>query len=565
MATARAAATIRPARFDARSRLAVLVALAMACAPAGPTRPGAGAAGPTLPPGLILVIVVDQMRADELDPRSGDGFGWIESHGRVFRQARVDHAHTETCPGHAVVLTGRQPGPAGIPGNVFVLRDSGESRYCVEDPDPATRELTGDGGRSPRWLRVTALGDWLHEADPKARVHAVSSKDRAAIILGGQHPDGAWWMDRSLGTGFTTSHYYRDRLPDWVDRFNARQFFDHAPSSWRHPHEGPGERIDDYPAESPRFERASPHPVHLGDDRAADLERLLWSPWGDEVVMRFALELIEREQLGQRGHLDLLAVSLSSLDLVGHLYGPESRESIDAVAKLDDWLEDFLDDVEDEVDEDHLWIALTSDHGVSPIPEWLAESGRSVCPIPGGRADSRALAGALNTYLSGKLGPADGEWVQRSGYRFTVNRSIAAERHVSVADVSRESRTFLEAQRGIRRVWTAEDLEAGEGPEPYLSLYRHSWDAERGGDFEIQAEPTCLFTTYPTGTNHGTPYDYDRRVPLAFVGPGIARGSVGDPVSTVDLAPTLAAFLGIPMPAGLDGRPLALGKSDSDD
>jgi len=570
MATARAVATTR--RRSSVVACVALAALGVACAPferglpSGPVQPGGVRGASTLPPGLILVIVVDQMRADELDPRSGDGFGWLQSHGRIFTEARVDHAHTETCPGHAVVLTGRQPGAAGIPGNVFVQRDSGESRYCVEDPDPASAQLSGDGGRSPCWLRVTALGDWLHAVDAESRVHVVSSKDRAAIMLGGQRPDGVWWMDRVLGTGFTTSRYYHDRLPDWIERFNERRFFSAAPSSWRHPSEGgSSQRIDAYPSEAPRFERESPHPVYLGDDRTADLERLFWSPWGDEVVMRFALELIEEEQLGRRGHLDLLAVSLSSLDLVGHLYGPESRESLHAIKKIDDWLEDFLEDAEDEVGEEHLWIALTSDHGVSPIPEWLAETGRSECPIPGGRADSRALAAALNAHLTQVLGPTDGEWVLRSGYRFTVDRSVLAERNVRVDDVVRESRAFLEAQRGVRRVWTADDLRAGVGPEPYLTLYRNSWDEERGGDFEIQPEPTCLFTTYPTGTNHGTPYDYDRHVPLVFAGPGIARGRVDEPVGTLDLAPSIAAHLGIPAPEGLEGRALPLREPPSAD
>ena len=555
---------LAPSRWlPGHSLLAATLALALSCAPGGPnptegTSALPGAARP-MAEGLILVIIVDQMRADELDIPSGDGFGWLKSHGRVFSEAYLDHAHSETCPGHAVVLTGRQPGPAGITGNVFVLRDSGETRYCVEDPRPEAAQLSGDGGRSPRWLRVPALGDWLHAADPEARVHAVSSKDRAAIMLGGRRPNGAWWMDRTHGTGFTTSRYYRETLPSWVEHFNDRKFFSRAPSVWRHPKTGrKGDRMDAYPAESSRFKRESPHPVHTGDDRASDLERLFWSPWGDEVTMRFALEMVKEEKLGTRGHLDLLAVSLSSLDLVGHLYGPESRESLHAIKKIDNWLEDFLEDVEDEVDDDRLWIVLTSDHGVSPVPEWLSETGRSECPIPGGRADSRALAGSLNSHLNERLGPADGEWVRRSGYRFTVSRSVAAERHVSVDAVVDASREFLEAQRGVRRVWTAAEMGVGDGPEAFARLYRNSWDAERGGDFEFQPEPTCLFTTYPTGTNHGSPYVYDRHVPLAFAGPGIARGSSDEPVATVDLAPSLALHLGIPVPTELDGRALNL-------
>jgi len=551
-------------RFAARSFVVLLGALGLACAPPWLADRDLAASPP---PGLVVVLVVDQMRADELALRSGGGFGWMLSHGRVFDEARVDHAHTETCPGHAVLLTGRQPGAAGIPGNVFVLRDTGETRYCVEDPRPHSAQLSGDGGRSPRWLRPPTLGDWLHAADPGARVHAVSSKDRAAIMLGGQHPDGAWWMDRSHGTGFTTSRYYRDRLPAWVASFNGREFFSHAPQHWVHSHGSgkPGERIDPYPPESSRFERQSPHPVRLGHDPAADTERLFWSPFGDEVTLRFALELLRREELGTRGHLDLLAVSLSSLDLVGHLYGPESRESIDALAKIDRWLANFLHQVTAEVGADRLWIVMTSDHGVSPIPEWLAETGRSRCPIPGGRSDSRAVASQLNAQLDEEFGPAEGEWVRRSGYRFTVNRSVTAESHVPLEAVIRRSRVFLERQRGIRRVWTADELQAGTGPAPFAALYRHSWDEERGGDFEFQPEPTCLFTTYPTGTNHGTPYLYDRRVPLAFAGPGITPGRVAGRAATVDLAPSLAAHLGIPAPAVLDGRVLVLGERQSED
>ena len=148
--------------------------------------------------------------------------------------------------------------------------------------------------------------------------------------------------------------------------------------------------------------------------------------------------------------------------------------------------------------------------------------------------------------------------MQRSGYRFAVNRSYTAERHIAVEDVVSEAKQFLDDQPGIRHVWTAEAIQAGEGPEPYARLYANSWHPERGGDFEIQPDPTCLFTTYPTGANHGSPYDYDRRVPLVLLGPGIEPGRIPGPVGTVDLAPSLAAHLGVPAPAPLDGRILPL-------
>jgi predicted AlkP superfamily pyrophosphatase or phosphodiesterase len=430
----------------------------------------------------------------------------------------------------------------------------------VDDPRPEAAALSGDGGRSPRWLRVTALGDWLQQVDPEASVQVVSEKDRAAIILGGQHPDAVWWFDQTHGTGFTTSRWYASALPRWIEDFNRKDFFSEAPAQWTHPAgPGPGGRIDDYPAESPRFERKSPHPVRGGSDPVADTQGMIWSPWGDEVVLRFALEMVEEYDLGQRGHLDVLAISLSSLDFVGHLYGPESLESADALRRIDDWLDEFLDEVEDEVDDDRLWIVLSSDHGGTPIPEWLSETGRSECPIPGGRADLRALGIRLNEHLEGIFGPSDGDWVERSGYRFTVSRSNAAERDVKVTAVVAESRRFLSGQRGLRYVWTADELREGKGPAPFAALYHNSWDEERGGDFEMQPDPDCLFTTYPTGANHGSPYLPDRAVPLVFVGPGITPGPVAGRAATVDLGPTLAAHQGIPIPPGLDGRVLPLG------
>lgn len=539
--------------------LALLAATVLGCSSGLPMAVPADAPEGSVE-GLVLVFVIDQLRADELDPELPGGLGWLAREGRFFTDAAVGHAHTETCPGHAVILSGRHAGPAGIPGNVFVQRESGETRYCVEDPNPATATLHGDGGRSPRWLRVETLGDWMRGADPGSKVYAVSSKDRAAIMLGGRRATGAFWFRSAEGAGFTTSRYYRRDLPEWVKRFNRRDFFDEAPRMWTHATAPlPSGRRDDYALESDRFGRGSPHPLLLGEDEADDAERFTWSPWGDEVVLRFAKELIEGERLGQRrGHLDLLAVSLSSFDYVGHLHGPESHEALDALQRLDAWLEDFLDDVEDEVDQDKLWIAVTSDHGVTPIPEWLHETGRGKCPIPGGRADSRALAAGLNAHLEKNFAHADGEWAQRSGYRFTVNRSFAAERQVAVDEIVAEAKSYLEKQPGIRRVWTAAEIQAGSGPEPYATLYANSWDPERGGDFEIQAEPTCLYTSYPTGANHGSPYPADRNVPLVFYGPGIEKGRISGEVATVDLAPTLAEHLGIPPPKVLDGRALPL-------
>ena len=205
-------------------------------------------------PRLVLLVAIDQLRADRLDPMLPGGLGRLQREGRVFADALLAHAFTATCPGHATMLTGRHPGPAGVPGNRFVDRQTGKVVYCVDDPSPDAKTLLGTHGRSPRRLRVTALGDWLKASDPASRVFAVSAKDRAAITLGGRRPDAAYWLDREGALGFTTSAYYLPELPPWVREWTGRDpardgFLARVPVRWVHPTGDPanGARADAYP------------------------------------------------------------------------------------------------------------------------------------------------------------------------------------------------------------------------------------------------------------------------------------------------------------------------------
>lgn len=548
----------------ARGVLAAVAGLAALAAGAA-IADGPGGGSPADPPRLVLVLVVDQLRQDRLDPALPGGLGRLAREGRVFADARIDHAHTETCPGHVTILTGVHPGRAGVPGNQFVDRATGRVVYCVEDPEGRHREIGGEAARSPGLIRVDALGDWLRRAHPKARVFAVSAKDRAAILLGGRRPDGAFWIDSRRSAGFTTSRYYRADLPAWVRAFNGegeagRGFLAELPDAWVHPSSAPGARADDFPGESPRYGTTSPHPLADGDPLTA-VARLLATPFVDEVTLDFALELLRREGLGRDGVADLLAVSLSATDMVGHLYGPESQEARDTLHRVDGALGRFLDAVESEVGPGRTVVALTSDHGVMPLPEWLDAVGASECPVPGGRVDARRLLLELDTALHRELDPPgapDGRWLAVAGYRFTVNRRRAATLGVPVGRVVEAARRWLEAVPAVQRVWTPEEVESRADREPLARLFRNSWDPERGGDFEVQVLPTCLLSPFPFGTSHGTPWPYDREVPLVFRGPGVRPGVVRGPARPVDVAPTLAELLGIPVPPGLDGRPLPL-------
>lgn len=522
-------------------------------------------------PRLVLVLAVDQLRADRLDVTLPGGLGRLAREGRRFIDAAYPHANTETCPGHATMLTGRHPGPAGVPLNDTVDRATGKSVYCAEDAAKDARVLgpSGDAGegRSPRRLRVTTLGDWIKATSPAARVFSIAGKDRAAIMMGGQKPDAAYWYDAAPPGGFTTSRWYAAALPAWAERWHggapARdEFLASVPERWEHPTGAPpnGARIDDTPWEVPRFLRVSGHPLR-SDDRKKFLEQVTFSPWLDALTLDFARALVKEENLGRGEGTDLLAIGLSATDTVGHLYGPGSQEARDALRRLDADLGRFLEELEKRVGKGRLLVVLTADHGVLELPEFLASVGLGTCPVAGGRMDGKALAKRLDEALRRELDPPGSEpheepWMLQESLELFVNERLATARGVPRERVLAAARAFLANEPGIERVWTREDVL--RGADAFAALYRNSFDPERSGDLFVQTAPTCVLSAYPSGTSHGTPHLYDRQVPLVFFGTGVEPGLVRGRAAPVDIAPTLARSLGVATPANLDGAALPL-------
>jgi predicted AlkP superfamily pyrophosphatase or phosphodiesterase len=512
---------------------------------------------------LVLVVAIDQLRADRLDHELPGGLGRLAREGRVYREAVLDHAPSETCPGHAVMLTGRHPGATGLVGNRFFDADK-EAVGCVADVEPGA-ELIGaekKRGASPRTLRVTALGDWMKQQQPDTRVFAVSGKDRAAIGLGGKHPDAAYWLRDNEPVGFISSRYYMDALPEWVEHFNGADpphdgFFSWLPDEWVHDPEAVkrSPREDDFPGEADQLSRTSPHPLR-DDDLEEFAERLFASPYVDEVLLSFATELVLQEDLGGRDAPDLLAVSLSGTDIIGHRYGPFSHESADALVRLDAALGRFLEFLEQRLGEGSVLVALSSDHGVLPLPEWLARTGESLCPVEGGRAGLRGMGLGLLWRMHWKLSPfgLPKQWVDFAGSQIGVRRPLAESRGVAVERAVEVAREYLAEQESIEHAWTREEIETGTSE--VARLYRNSYDPERSGDLIVQLAPTCLISFYDMGTSHGTPYDYDRDIPLLFWGPDIEPAQVGGRAASVDIGPSLARKLGVATPQGLDGRAL---------
>jgi predicted AlkP superfamily pyrophosphatase or phosphodiesterase len=511
-------------------------------------------------PRLIVIVAVDQLRPDRLNAELPGGLGRLVREGRVYEDAALQHALTETCPGHATMLTGRHPAATGIPANATIDTAAGEELYCVHDASEDARVLGNPAlGRSPRALRADTFGDWLKRASPESKVYAIAGKDRSAITLGGHAPDGVYWYDRHVTPRFTTSGYYADELPAWIAAWNGTDppedgFLAELPETWEHGPIAAPHRIDDFEGEDERLERVSGHPLVQGDLSEIG-EQLYVSPHLDELTLHLATQLTEREGLGTDDTPDLLAVSLAGHDTVGHFYGPFSHESQDSLQRIDAGLAEFLEFLERQT-EGRLLVVLTADHGVLPLPEFQAPEGEPPCPEEGGRVPVRWMMMKVLFGLHFELSPFSWprSWLVIGGSQLGIDRRLAEQRGVDVARAIAAAERRLEAVPAITEVWTRDEIESREGE--LAQLYRNSFVPDRSGDMLVEGAPGCLIWPHDGGTTHGSPHAYDRRIPLVFHGPGIEPAGLPGAASTLDIAPTLGALLGIPVPSDLDGSVL---------
>lgn len=530
--------------------LTFLAALAVAGAACGPGRAAAAASAPEAArgegPALVLLIVVDQLGAEEmqrLGPSLRHGIRYVTDHGLRFEQAFHAHAVTETAPGHASLVTGRFPRGHGIIGNWWIESGSPVKRWATDDDE---------FGDSPARLLASAFGDWLKASRPRAKVFAVGGKERAAIMMGGRRPDGAFWFDDEVG-GMATSAYYRE--PTWLPEFRARRSVDRYFGRLWEPLPLSPAAIDELQIEELELGPLRGGFPHVpGRARPAPDEdfyhALRDSPWLDSYVAEFARFLLEAEELGADDVPDLLALAFSASDYVGHDYGPHSREYVDVLLRLDRTLGELLELVDQRVGLDRTVIAFSSDHGVVPVPEIRRRRG-----LAGRRVDSEVThcVQQVGELLARRHGVE--KWlVPGPVLAPDLTRRTGLSREV----LERETAAALERCPGVAEVWTrSELLPPAEESEGERWLFANNFHPDRSPDFLIRFDE-YLMTSRETVSTHGSPYAYDRRVPLIIVAPGLAPGAVEQPVRTVDLAPTLAALLGIQAAADLDGRDLSL-------
>ncbi len=483
-------------------------------------------------PKLVLFIAADQFRADYLQrfrAEFREGFDVLLSKGAVFANAHVDHFPTVTATGHSTFLSGATPAVSGIVDNMWYDRASRKPVTSVSDDSVRLLGATGDTASSPRRLLVSTLGDELKIADRgRSRVIGISLKDRGAILPSGHMADGAFWFDWTSGN-FVSSTYYFPELPRWVRDFNAQREADRYKGlEWM------GVRFPSAPGEQ------------LYTAIAA-------SPYGNELVEALAERAIRSESLGRRGFTDLLAISFSSNDLVGHAYGPDSPQVREISIQTDRLLGKLFRFIDEQVGLRNVIVVFTADHGVVSAAETNVARN-----MPGGRVSFDALREAIQKSMEQAFGK--GDWVAgESGFSFYLNRDLISAKKLDEARVERLAAHALLGQPHVSRVYTRSQLADGRAGGPYGRLVLNGFNLQQSGDIFFILDP--YWTTWIPGmpalaTTHGSPYAYDTHVPMIFMGPGLREGTFYERVTLNDIAPTLSAILGIQLPSGSVGAVL---------
>jgi predicted AlkP superfamily pyrophosphatase or phosphodiesterase len=516
---------------------------------------------PPAQPKLIVAISVDQFSAELFQRYRASFTGGLRrlSDGIAFTGYQ-SHAATETCPGHSTILTGRHPAATGIVANTWFDAKSGSSVYCV-----AVRGTADPDARGPQNLRVPTLGEWLKQAQPQARVVSISGKDRAAIMMAGHHPDAVyWWND---GVGFTTSSFAGPATPAVTApalAFNQALFARWKaapPKLWPTELSAACQALV-APHKFGKLQLSGKVPpdlsltVESGDflHRTDFQDQLRISPIFDPMMIDFVDQTIDRLKLGHGAATDLLAISLSSTDYIGHRYGNGGAEMCVQMAALDQALGVFLAKL-DGLNVPYV-VALTADHGGIDAAERATEHG-----LDAQRIDPVAFVKRLNDAIGKQLGVTYETIVGDDPQQLTINVGPDDALRAKVRDAAM---AWLKQQPEVAAAYTADQTAAAVPPQgkpadqlTVLERFHESYDKERSGDIQVEFRQysTLYMARAPGDTvaGHGSPWDYDRRVPILFWWPGVTAEDRKEPIETVDIAPTLAGIARIATPE-VDGR-----------
>jgi hypothetical protein len=526
---------------------------------------------------LAVLVVFDQMRGDYPErwkPLFGtNGFVRLQTAGATFTHCHYPYAITTTGPGHASILSGTCCDKHGIINNNWF--EGGGAVYCagsssryefVPGPTPKGKDVG-----NPERFRGETLADVLLAVQPRAKVFGLSLKDRSAILPTGRHPTGAYWFNGQ----FVTSTYYSERPHTWVEEFNkasvADRWFgkdwvkfrnDIDYEKWSGPDrvtgEGKGVSVTakDDPARGWSQGIEFPHPNTGGRSKPGSeyYSTLANSPFGNDLLLEFAKKCISAEQLGADDIPDLLVISFSANDPVGHAWGPDSQEVLDITLRIDAVMADLLSFLDHQVGKDQYLLAVTADHGACALPEVSRSKG-----IDAKRVDPKVIQKDIEDHLTQKfgtpVGPAKSDkkpaWIEAQVLPWIyLNPKVCAAAQRSRAEVAVAVVEFISRQPEFARAFSRADLESASPAEDHIrTLVKRSYYPDRSGDVFLVLKPYYIpSAAIGTGTTHGSPYDYDRHVPLMVIGPGVVGGSKSEPTTPQAAAAIFARWLDVRPP-----------------
>ncbi|HJU53221.1 MAG TPA: alkaline phosphatase family protein [Pyrinomonadaceae bacterium] len=535
-------------------------------------------------PRLVLLIVVDQFRYDYFERFEDlfvpNGLRRLLRDGASWVNANYDHMPTYTAPGHATLMTGAWPAETGIVGNDWPDRDAGRFVTSVSDTTAVLLGgAEGDVASSPRRLLTSTLGDELRlQTNDRSKVIGVSSKDRSAILPAGRHASAAYWFNQRTGR-MVSSNYYFNQLPAWVQSYNdtrpADKFFGARwerllPESEYLRRAGldspPWENIGEVKGDTNAF----PHIVTGGSTErdTTFYSALDFTPYSNDMLLAFAQQAITNERLGADEDTDVLSVSFSANDYVGHRYGPYSQEAMDITLRVDRSIAALLDFVNSKVGLQNTTVIFSADHGVAPVPEHANALG-----LPGGRIKGDDVLRAMRLGISARYNSKNTQPDPTSDYVLRLNERDAfynGNLYFNPVALKRDGVNQWEIERtaceaaltvpGISRCFTRTQLQSGaiSPADPVARRVLHGFYSRRSGDVVVVYEAFKYLGEFIPAT-HGSPYSYDTHVPLIIMGQNFAPGRYMQDATPADIAPTLAAVLGVQPPSNAVGRVLIEG------
>jgi predicted AlkP superfamily pyrophosphatase or phosphodiesterase len=513
-------------------------------------------------PKLVVGIVIDQMRQEYFykfhERYTEGGFKRLLDQGFVMKNGHYNYIPTFTGPGHASVYTGATPSTHGIISNNWYVRDLGKMIYCAEDSTVNAVGGSGPNGKiSPRNMLSTSIADELRfSTNKRSRTVAIAIKDRGASLPAG-HTGDAYWFDSNTGE-FMTSTFYYNELPQWVKSFNEKKLAEkYLSQKWEtlYPIDSYVQSIaDDNEFEGPFIgmdKTVFPYDLPALRGNNDNFGLISTTPFGNSLTLDMAYAAIEGEKLGKGKDTDLLAISFSSPDYIGHRFGPTSVELEDSYLRLDRDLEKFFNYLDKEYGKDEYLVFVTADHAVADIVEYMQSEN-----VPAGNFNTRFVLTQLRGFCIINYG--EGNWISNmSNEQIYLNQTLIKEKGVDPEKIQRDLAEFLLSSRfqGIKEVYTATDMRRMDYVTGRKHLLQMGYNHKASGDLLLILEPAWLSNSY-RGTTHGTGYTYDTHVPIVFMGWGIKPGQSSRYVTVTDIAPTLSMLLNIRLPNGATGQPI---------